>query len=199
MRKLSPILIVLLFSLGGCAESYTVYVDGFAKSPTPIAQNARIYVTAEPNSENPLFDSEIKAKIVRMLASRGYQPLDDPASEYRLTFGHGITSHREEYYEYTGAGVGFHGGHTGLSATHYVPTIRSVWDQWLQIKIYHGDEAVWVGEAETTRSYVADKRRTVDYLLVGAFEFFGQNTVHQKTLTITAKDPRILDLEAYGQ
>ena len=198
MRKLYPILSGLMLVLTGCADSYTVYVNGLAKIAGPIPKNARIFVAVDPNSDNPIFDNEIKVKIVKLLASRGMQPIDDPSAEYRLSFDFGMMSHREQDYEYVGAGFDMHRRRTGLGTAHYIPTLRTVWDQWLQIKVYRGDTVVWVGEAVTSKSY-ADKRESVDYLLVAAFEHFGQDTVSRKSLTISAKDPRITGLGAYAE
>jgi hypothetical protein len=198
VRKLSSILILSLVSLTGCAESYSVYVNGFAETAKPIPENARIYVSVDPNSDNPIFDNEIKVKIVKLLASRGFVPIDDVKSEYHLTFRFGVMSYQEEDYEYFGAGLGMYGRRSGLDTAYYIPAIRTVWDQWLQIKVYRSDAVVWVGEAVTSKS-CADKRKSVEYLLVAVFEYFGQDTVSRKSLTISEKDPRITGLGVYAE
>ena len=134
-----------------------------------------------------------------MLSSRGFLPVDDPASEYALTFKMGMLSHLEQDVRYAGGGGGFVGRHhIFINGGYYIPYIRTEWDQWLQIKVLRGDKAVWVGEASTSK-YYTDKRQGVDYLLVGIFEFFGQDTRGLKSVEITEKDPRIADIKTYPQ
>lgn len=192
-KKLCPLFVLLLLMLTGCAQSYSIYVDGFAETGSPIPPNARIHVVTDPNSENPLFDKEIKAKITNLLASRGFLPVDDPESEYHLTFHFGIRSRLVEDVEFV-SGYSAIGRHNVIvNGGYYAPYVRNIWDQMLQIKVFRGDTVVWVGEAVTSK-YYADKRQAINYLLVAAFEFFGQNTGRQKIITIEEKDPRIADI-----
>jgi hypothetical protein len=196
VRKLSPILILSLVSLTGCAESYSVYVNGFAETKSRIPPNAHIFVAVEPNAANPIFENEVRTKIETMLRDRGYQVVNTvAAAEYRLTFQLGLVPREETYFEPMDSyfGYGYYREYRG-----YVPRFETVWDQWLQIKVYRGDTVVWVGEAVTTESY-PDKRKAVDYLVVAAFEYFGQDTGSRKLLTIDAKDPRIIGLSSYAK
>jgi hypothetical protein len=197
MSKLYALLMICVFGLAGCAETYYVHVNGFAEANNQISQNARIFVAANPESPNTLYDNEIKGKIVKLLSSRGFLPGDDPASEYILTFETGIMSHLVQDQQYVGSGLGYTSRrHVFINGGYYVPYIRTEWDQWLQIKVLRGDKAVWVGEASTSK-YYTEKRRGIDYLLVGVFESFGQNTHNMKTFKITEKDPRIVDIKTY--
>ena len=59
MGKFYPVLVLSLLALTGCAESYTVYVNGFAKVPNTIPQSSRVNVVTDPNSNNPLFDIKV--------------------------------------------------------------------------------------------------------------------------------------------
>lgn len=193
MKKLCLIFVPFLLTLAGCAESYSVSIDGFAETVNPVPANARMYVVADPNSENPLFDKEIKAKIVKLLESRGFQPADDPASEYRLAFHFGMRSRLVEDVEFV-SGNGLMGRHgVVVNGGYYAPYVRNIWDEMLRIKVFRDNTVIWVGEAVTSK-YYADKRQAVDYLLVGAFEFFGQNTGRQKIVEIKEKDPRIAEI-----
>ncbi len=195
MRKIVPILILSIIFLTGCAQSYVVGVNGFAEAKSRIPPNASIYVAVEPNAANPIFENEIRAKIETLLKDRGYQVADRATSEYRLDFQLGIVPRQETYLEPVSPyfGFGYYHEYRG-----YVPHFETVWAQWLRIKVYHGDTVVWVGEAVTTGNY-PDERKTVDYLLVGAFEYFGQDTGGRKSLKIGAKDPRITALGTYPE
>jgi len=197
MLKFYTLLIVSILLLTGCTQSYIVHVSGFAEAQSQIPPNIRIYVVTDPNAENPLYDKEIKAKIVKLLSSRGFLPVDDPASEYTMTFQTGMLSHLVQDTQYVSGGFA-HGRrhHTFINGGYYVPYIRTEWDQWLQIKVLRGDKAVWVGEASTSK-YYTEKRRGIDYLLVGIFDIFGQDTHKTITIEITEKDQRIAALESY--
>jgi len=199
MRKLCPVLVGMVLALSGCAESYRVYVNGYAKVAEQIPSNARIYVAIDPDSSNPLFDNEIKVKLVKLLADRGYQPIDDPKNEYRMTFNFRIGSHVEEDVEFVSGGYSMVGRHRAFAAGgYYAPYYRTEWDLMMQLKLYKGETVVWVGETVTSK-YYADKRKAVDYLVVAALEYFGKDTGSKQLLTINEKDPRIIDVGAYAR
>ena len=56
------------------------------------------------------------------------------------------------------------------------------------------EKVVWVGEAVISTGG-DDIRRVIDYLLVGCFNYFGVDTSRQRGITISARDPSILDIE----
>ena len=195
MRKRYSLLIASLLFVTGCAESYVVRVNGFAKAKSQISADARIYVATEANAANPIFESEVRAKIEALLKSRGYHVADAPgAADYRLAFELGFLPRQETYYTVEPQYFGRHPYYYGMGT--YVPRVMTVWDQWLRVKAYRNDEVIWVGEAEISE-YFPDKRRAVDYLIIGAFEYFGQDTAGQKTLTLSPKDPRIAVIGSY--
>jgi hypothetical protein len=179
----------------GCTQSYSVLVNGYARTPKPIPAGAKIYVAADTNSENPILDDQIRAKIVRFLADHGYQPLDDAHAEFRLTFDFRTTAHQEQYYEYMGAAPGFRGGVTGIGTTHYIPTLQYVWSQWLEVRVYKANTLVWLGKAEASK-YYEDERQAIDYLVVALFSRFGQDTKKQEVITVNNDDPRLLEITA---
>ena len=206
MKNLSLILFVLSICVTGCTSGYRVHVNGFSEADQ-IRQKASVYVSVDPNSRNPIFDKEIKAKIEELLKWYEYVPTEDlEQSDYRLTFEAGMDSHHTSgftplYHPY----VGFHGGywsgyHFGYST--YVPYYDTYYDQRLGIKVFARDSAasveekiVWVGEAMISTSG-EDFRRTINYLLVGCFQYFGADTTRQRSLIVTEKDPRIIRIES---
>lgn len=206
MNKLYLILLSVLICATGCTSTYTVHVNGFSELDQPIKENASIYVSVDPNSQNPIFDKEIKAKIEMLLKQHGYIPVSDvKLSDYRLAFKVGLDSHRESgytplYHPY----VGFYDrywGYYDLGYYGYVPYIDTYYNQWLVMKVFApssettgGTELViWIGEAAVD-TYAADLRRVVNYLLVADFEYFGQDTGTQMVLKIPPEDPRIIQM-----
>jgi hypothetical protein len=188
---------ILVCVVTGCTQSYSVLVNGYSETTKSIPDNARIYVFADPDSENPIFDNQIKAKIVKFLADSNYLPVDDVNSEYRLVFKFRASAQQELDYEYVGIGAGLNGYNnvTGIGTLRYIPTLRYEWSQWLKVSVYRGNTLVWIGKAEASQ-YYKDERQAVDYLVVALFSRFGQDTKKQEVITISPDDPRFMAL--YG-
>ena len=208
MNKVYSILVIILICIAGCTTTYTVRVNGFSEIDEPIKDKASICVTLDPNSQNPIFDKEIKAKIEMLLKSHDYIPAPNvEQADYRLAFQAGLDSHRVSGYTplYHPVG-GFYGRYWGdyqFGYTSYIPYVDTLYDQWLVIKVFARDstaaseagQVVWIGEA-VTGTGDADLRYVVDYLLVAGFEFFGADTKRQMALTIGPDDPRVIEITA---
>ena len=204
MNKLCLILLTISICAAGCTTTYRVHVNGFSELDQSISEEASIYVTADPNSQNPIFDKEIKAKIEMLLKSHGYVPAPDvEQSDYRLAFHVGLDSHRVTgytplYRPFMGFHDRFRGGYN-IGYTSYVPYFETFYDQWLVMKVFatgrdddsEAGRVIWIGEAMTDTS-VGDLRSVVNYLLVAGFEYFGADTKRQMALTIGPDDPRII-------
>ena len=209
MNRLLLILVTISICTPGCTTIYTVHVNGFSELDESIKDNTSIYVTVDPNSQNTIFDNEIKAKIEMLLKSHGYIPAPnvEPA-DYRLAFHVGLDSHRVTgYMPLHRPFMGFHHRFRGVynfGYTSYVPYSETIYDQWLVMKVFatgrtaasEAGQAVWIGEIMTDTS-VADLRRVVDYLLVAGFEYFGADTKRQMTLRIGPDDPRIIGISNF--
>jgi len=193
----------------GCTSAFTVHVNGFSEFDQPIRDKASIYVAIDPNSRNPIFDNQIKAKIEALLKSHGYAPAADvEQADYRLAFHAGLDSHRVTgYAPLYRPYLGFHDrywGNYNLGYTRYVPYFETFYDQWLVMKVFATDyddaseagKVVWIGEAMTDTS-IADLRRVLDYLLVAGFEYFGADTKRQMTIKVAPEDPRITQLATF--
>ena len=204
MNKLCLILLTISICAAGCTTTYRVHVNGFSEPDQSISNNASIYVTVDPNSQNPIFDKEIKAKIEMLLESHGYVPAPgfEPA-DYRIAFRVGLDSRSvTDYIPLHRPFMGFHDrywGYYNFGYTSYVPYSETHYNQWLVMKVFAADstdtsetgQVVWIGEAMTDTS-VADLRQVVNYLLVAGFEYFGADTKRQMVLTIGPDDPRII-------
>jgi len=197
MKTVYVLCLISVCVVTGCTQSYSVLVNGYAETAKPIPDNARIYVFADTNSENPILDNQIKAKIVKFLADSNYLPVDDVNSEYRLIFKYMASAQQELDYEYVGIGAGLNGYNniTGIGTLRYIPTLRYEWSQWLKVMVFRGDNLVWLGRAEASQ-YYRDERQAVDYLVVALFSRFGQDTKKQEVIAISADDPRFMAL--YG-
>jgi hypothetical protein len=204
MNKLYLILLMVSICAAGCTTTYRVHVNGFSELDKPISDKASIYVTVDPNSQNPIFDREIKAKIEMLLKSHGYVPAPDvEPADYRLAFQLGLDSHKvTSYTPLYRPSMGFHDrfmGEYDFGYTSYVPYFDTYYNQWLVMKVFatgrtaasEAGKVVWIGEAMTDTT-VADLRQVINYLLVAGFEYFGVDTKRQISLTISPDDPRII-------
>lgn len=204
MNKLCMILLTISICAVGCTTTYRVHVNGFSEHNEPIGDKASIYVMVDPNSQNPIFDKEIKVKIEMLLKSHGYIPAPNvEQADYRLAFHVGLDSHRVTgYTPLHRPFMGFHDRYWGdysFGYTSYVPYFDTLYDQWLVMKIFAPDrssaseagQVIWIGEAMTNTS-VGDLRHVVNYLLVAGFEYFGVDTKRQMALKIGPDDPRII-------
>jgi hypothetical protein len=209
MNKLYLILFTIPIYAAGCTTTYRVHVNGFSELDQPISDKASIYVTLDPNSQNPIFDKEIKAKIEMLLKSHGYIPAPNAElADYRLAFHAGLDSHRvTDYMPLHRPFMGFHNrfrGDYNVGYTSYIPYSQTIYDQWLVIKVFstggtaasEAGQVVWIGEAMTGTSD-ADLRHVVNYLLVAGFEYFGVDTKRQMTLIIDTDDPRIIQIASF--
>jgi hypothetical protein len=208
MNKLCLVLSTVSICAAGCTTSYTVHVNGFSEFEEPIKEKASIYVAVDANSQNPIFDKEIKARIEMLLKSRGYIPAPDvEQAEYRLVFqvgldSHGVTSYTPFYHPYSGF-YNRYWGNYDLGYTRYVPYFETFYDQWLIMKVFdagfadalENGKVVWIGEAMISTD-AADLRQIVNYLLVAGFEYFGVDTNRQITLAIGPDDPRIIQISS---
>ena len=206
MNKLCLVLLFISICMGGCSPVYTVRVNGFSKLDEPMKEKATIYVTVDPNSQNPIFDNEIKTKIEILLKEQGYVPASDVGiSEYRLAFQVGLNSQKVSgYTPLYHPFVSFNDRYWGdyhFGYTSYVPYVDTYYDHWLVLKVFASapddapqtEQVVWIGEAVAGTS-VADLRGIVNYLLVAGFEYFGEDTGKQMILKILPDDLRILQI-----
>ncbi len=80
-------------------------------------------------------------------------------------------------------------------STTYVPYTTSVSDKWLSLKVIDGKDYrdsgtttdVWIGEASVTGEGM-DLRDMINYLVVGIFDHFGENTGRKIPVNIPQDD-----------
>jgi len=206
MKRFCLILTVLPVFLAGCAESYRVHVNGFSEAERPIWNKAPIYVAVDANSENPIFEKEIKRKTEKLLSLHGYVPsVKEELADYRLSFEVGMDTREVTGYGYSHTplwvGYGHYWHHYYGSYGMYVPYARSIYNHWLIMRLSDTGRlnplrkgmVEWVGEAVAV-GYSPDLREAINYLLVGSFEYFGQDTKKRMTVTIDENNPMIKEI-----
>ena len=188
----------------GCATSYNVGVNGYSSSGQrlQIHQESSIYVVADSNAPNPILEKEIGMKIQKLLNEKGYS-IGTNEANYYLLFDYGINSGRTvtdtigiyqpgPYYEYPFSGVYWH------SYTAYVPYSTVIYTRWLVLRLIDGKayrtsqkaKPLWIGEVTSTGPS-ADLRELINYMLIAAFEHFGQDTGKRVNEVFLEDDERV--------
>jgi len=200
-----------LFSLAmiclcvGCGASYQVEINGYSApgQRLQIPDAASITVVADSNVPNPILQKEVAAKIEKLLSENGYHVGQEKADFY-LLFDYGIDAgrtvtdavpiyHPMFYDEYPFSGFYWHG------YTTYMPYSEVLHTRWLILKLIEGSayrasrnaEPAWIGEI-TSVGTSSDLRELLNYMLVAAFEHFGEDTRRQISTAISADDERVL-------
>jgi hypothetical protein len=200
MRKLLVLLLCLI--LCGCA-SIGLRTNGYldvTKGAFSLSKGNSFFVVPNSNSQNTLFDKEIKAKIEKLLITNGYIIKSDNEAQYFLTYNYSIDNGKTVtgvapvynpgqtvYTQGTVSGAGGFATYSGTSQssgyTSYVPFDLELFTRSLQVKVTESDsykknedkEPVWIGDTVSSGS-TSDLRAVIDYLLVTNFKYFGKNT-----------------------
>jgi len=186
----------------GCAASYNVGINGYSSTgeTLQIPQLSSIYVVTDSNATNPFLEKEIAVKIQKLLTAKGYTVGTHQASYY-LLFEYGIDSgriltdaipihHPTIYGEYSTIHAPYYG--------RYVPYSELFYTRWLVLKLVdrnayrdlHKAEPSWIGEVTSTGPS-PDLREVINYMLIAAFEHFGQDTDRRVTKVIPKDDERV--------
>jgi hypothetical protein len=205
--------LLVLLLLQGCTSSYMVRVDGFLNPERPliITPGTAIHVVDDKEAKNPILDKEVTKKIENMLKLKGYSISQFDGPVYYVLHGYGIGQERTvtrtlPVYQPGGTAIVTRTGRSGTSystiqlpgSTTYVPYAASVTDKWLSLKIIDGKDYresgkvtdIWIGEASVTGESM-DLRNILNYLVIGIFDHFGENTKKQLTVNIREDDTRL--------
>jgi hypothetical protein len=205
MTRYVAMLMAVAAVAAGCTPTHTVHVDTFSRLTGPLPQGTTIYVSADPNSPNPILAETIASKLRTLLQERGYTPAGKgQQASYMLTFRAGIDPARvldyAPVYRPYGAYYGFGGFHHGFGYGYsaYVPYIETVYAHWLETRLYpQGEnvkgrpEPVWIGNAVVGLN-TPELRAAINYLLVGFIEYFAADTQRWVHVRLKENDPHVL-------
>jgi len=181
-----------------------VGVNGYSSSgqTLQIHQASSIYVVVDSNAPNPILEEEIGMKVQKLLNTKGYN-IGTEESNYYLLFDYGINSgrtvtdtiplyHPSAYYEYPFSGVYWHG------YTTYAPYSTVVYTRWLVLRLIDGKayrtsqkaKPLWIGEVMSAGPS-SDLRELINYMLIAAFEHFGEDTGKRVNELFLEDDERV--------
>lgn len=204
-------LLTLAFAVltgAGCTSAYRVQVNGYSELTEPLDRTAPMYVAADPNAENLVFQRQIKAKAEKVLRAEGYVVAEtSEKATYEIAFRVGTVSQDVvDRSPVVDVRAGFYGGYSRgypfFGPMTYVPYYDTVYRQWLILRLFKRDsgettakQLVWVGEAamEADRPAI---RQAVNYLLVACIDHLGIDTAQEITVKIERDDPRAMEIAA---
>jgi hypothetical protein len=215
MARTSKLLIIILlsFTLAGCATYYKIKVNGYTapSAAERIKPGGFFYIMEDQAAQNPLLEAEVKGKIARLLQEKGYPVTNSfDKADYYLFFRYGMGPPRSigvpDYYGGFGWGFGWGPGWgwggpsvaIGGPGYGWGTDVITLYDRWLQIKVVAGlpyrtqkiSQTVWLGEAKSSGSS-SDLRTTLNYLLVAVFNQFGKNTGKAITVELKQNAPAV--------
>ena len=227
MPRATVLLLCCCGFLAGCA-SHDIRVTAYLSQDLPFptaGSETRVGVVTKSSPEEPLLEAEVRRKIEWLLRQRGFEvgPLEE--SDYLLTAFFAIDSGKTAIEAYPV----YEPGRTITShyrtcrgrwvtrttflpgSTTYEPYRYTYFTRHLALTVYERQRWEEAGErdlAEVTvwraraisRGPSADLRRIIDYLLVAAFEYFGEDTGRQVRETLRDGDQRAKTLrESYRE
>jgi len=207
------LIVCVAVCLQACATYYKIRVNGFSdKDVSVLNPGTSVFVVENPNAENPLFEREIKSKIIKLLEKHGYQVSTFDEADYLLDYDYQIGSGRAvtgvSSHQRAGQTVAVADPMTGMPQYVHVPgkTVvtshsSTVYDRRLLLRVIDGEQyrntnelhAAWIGEVTSSGSN-ADLREVIDYLLVAVFQHFGEDTNKAIRKTLFAGDSRAKEL-----
>ncbi len=214
MRRTVFLVAVLIF-LGGCALDIrtTGFLDRTAGA-AGLAKGATVAVVENSPAENPIFDREVRGKIEKLLARRGYRTAAPGKADYILTYGYSIspglrssavTTYGPPQTQITSVPDG-RGGVTTRAVTlpgqpTVVPMLSTEYTRQVTVKVAEAgrgqqdkkEHVLWVGETHSIDPS-SDLRSDIDYLLVVTFRYFGQDTGKQVRVNLNPDDPEVREL-----
>lgn len=211
MKKVLMVLPLICLSTG-CTQ-YHVGINGFTPTGTTlqISQYSSIYVVKDANTPNPILEKEIAEKIQKLLNTKGYGVAAPDKANYYVLFRYGIDSGQTVtetvpiYHPGGTATMNTFGSYGGFSHstmqmsgyTTYVPYSKTVYTRWLQLRLIEANtyrtskeiEPLWIAEI-TSSGRSSDLRDVINYMLIPAFEHFGENTGKRIKEVILGGDER---------
>lgn len=211
-------LFLSLIFLSGCATYYPVRINDYlstTQARSPFLPGATFFVMENRNDVNPILEAENKSKIERMLIGLGYGIASYDQADLFLDFSYSMSpgmntteirpiynpGGTETIQTYRSSGRTSTSIVTLPGYTTYAPYRVTVYTSSLILNVLDAGELrnrnakkiIWIGENSLT-SENPDLRDTINYLLVAAFERFGQSTERSIITNISENDPRIKKL-----
>ena len=214
----SLVLALALVLASGCAANYQVvtnaYLDRSSANTGLLPAGKSYFVASNPNVPNSIFDNEVRSKIENLLVSKGYRLAPAEEANFTLKFKYDITVAVETDYRpqfvttepvvqhvYVRSSNKYYQIVTpSYTYVTHVPMTEKVYTARLFVSVLNsevlrtGEErSVWIGDTINV-SRNPDLRDSIDYLLVGTFKYFGQDTGKNKEVTLPQYDTDVARL-----
>jgi hypothetical protein len=200
MRKLISLLSIgCVFLLCGCGSTYNIRTTGFldkGSSQTQLAKGSSFAVIQNDKAENPILDKEVKKKIEYLLSKNGYRVVTPDKADYMLSYVYAIDGGRT-----VSVPSAIPSNSKSKVSMNFGDTTSTEFTRSLILSVYDGDkfrkdktlQVVWYGDT-LSMGTSSDLREVMDFLLIGAFQHFGQDTGKQQRISIGGASPEAKEL-----
>ncbi|MBI4824919.1 MAG: hypothetical protein HY807_00650 [Nitrospirae bacterium] len=177
--------------------SYELYVTADLDESSLSLKGKRVLVYTKKETGNLILEVETAEKIKKALSAHGYISVDNlKDADYILLFEYSIDNGK--------AISSIESGYILNPVTKHFEKSRSTntdieYTKQLTLRLFSAEklsdtsQPVWTGKAYN-HDAGSNLRRTIDYLVVAAFEHFGEETGEEKMQTINSEDERIKSL-----
>jgi len=199
------LLLILLFT--SCSSKYYVGVNGYVDKDKVVVPSKSIYVITNTQAPNPLLAKEVSTKIENYLRANGYNVTNElENSDYVLSsafdIDSGVTKSYSGSYTTTSYKLNIHTGKYELiPKTRSYSGSRKEYTRYLVLVLLDTKELIstgeamplWVAEVNSSGSN-PDLRSAIDYLLVAALDYYGEDTQGRKVQSLSIRDDRVQKL-----
>ncbi|MFZ2448620.1 MAG: DUF4136 domain-containing protein [Syntrophobacteraceae bacterium] len=178
----------IFFLLSGCS-SVRMSVTGYRNQTGALSPGQSVYVATNPGAENPLLEREVAQKISSALQAKGYRLASLEEADLILAFGYGRGLGKVDSVTFGGGIeiIPITNPYTGVIEYKNIekPGHTEVYQNYmrsLSIKVLDAgklrlgkQEPIWTCDV-VSEGRSNDLRSTLNYLIAGAFQYFGQDT-----------------------
>lgn len=204
------LLLFVICGLSSCTRYIDIHTNTFADRtiiPQGFPYGCSFAILSEKD-DSSMLNKEVKHKIGRILRDSGYALKDPSEADFHLYYTFDMESdtrivHVPSYIpgpSETTKGrinsskegeVKYEETKESSGIVIYTPQEVTLFHRKLHVAVFdRHEEEVWEGQSMSTGA-AADLRDTIDYLLVSAFNYFGENTKKDLSVRLDEKNPTI--------
>lgn len=154
-----------------------------------VSTHSKIFVLENKRPGNPSLENLVRTKVLHFLKKR-FPISSFKDADYYLHYSYGISQPQTHSRKAENSG----------SDSGFFPEFRHVYDREFQLRLICGEpfresgkiKTKWCGDV-SSRGNSPDLNSIFQYLLIGAFEYFGNPTVEPVHINIYEDDPRVYD------
>ncbi|MBI4843005.1 MAG: hypothetical protein HY809_01595 [Nitrospirae bacterium] len=185
---------IFLYACAGHAAKYDIHLHADTADNLRLSEKKRVMVYTKKETRNLILEMETAEKINKALSAYGYKPVENISdADYVLLFEYGIDTGKTASTTDSGFALN---AFTGRFESKRSTSTEIEYTKHLLLRLFASEnfsgssKPLWTCKANI-QDDSSNLRKTIDYLLVGAFENFGGNSGGEMVLTISSEDERL--------